>query len=283
MMPGTAHKVQKSGSNTEKSNQRTPRACDRCRLKKAKCDGGVECETCRVNQSRCVYTARRGREARKYYLEMREVMEEALHRLYWACRDRSGYPGTIPVEHEQNEPVTTTDILASLGLSATGHDELTSSQEASVLTSSLPFSEQSLSNSGTSTQSPVSAVTSPSEMKFPLHPPPMPPAISHGAPFFAAPERHDGIPSRIPLRAATQPAGIYGLRQIQPQATMASMASMNSLPASLLDPEGSMFVPQPASYPSQLDSFGDVDLVVNDHFCWTVPGPSFNGESYDPV
>lgn len=45
---------------------------------------------------------------------MREVTDNALERLYWACRRGSGFPGHIP--DESNGIVTTTDILNGLGL-----------------------------------------------------------------------------------------------------------------------------------------------------------------------
>ena len=48
------------------------------------------------------------------YCQMREVTDCALQRLYWACRQGSGFPGKIPDESTGN--VTSTDILKALGL-----------------------------------------------------------------------------------------------------------------------------------------------------------------------
>ncbi|KAK5049560.1 hypothetical protein LTR84_004489 [Exophiala bonariae] len=45
---------------------------------------------------------------------MREVTDEALQRLYWACRSRSGFPGN-PLD-ESNGPPSTTAIIDALGL-----------------------------------------------------------------------------------------------------------------------------------------------------------------------
>ncbi|KIW61399.1 hypothetical protein PV05_01526 [Exophiala xenobiotica] len=104
--------------------RRTRRACDRCRLKKAKCDGGVKCGTCKANNSACTYTARRGREARSYYCRMREVLDEALQRLYWACRHKMEFPGEIP--DESTGVVTTEAILNGLGLTTPDQDDSTS-------------------------------------------------------------------------------------------------------------------------------------------------------------
>jgi hypothetical protein len=45
---------------------------------------------------------------------MREVTDEALQRLYRACRSKSGFPGDIP--DESQGPPSTTEILDALGL-----------------------------------------------------------------------------------------------------------------------------------------------------------------------
>jgi len=48
------------------------------------------------------------------YFRMRKVMDEALQRLYWACRRQQGFPGNLP--DETKGPVTTAEILEGLGL-----------------------------------------------------------------------------------------------------------------------------------------------------------------------
>lgn len=48
------------------------------------------------------------------YCRMREVMEEAIQRLYWACRQGSGFPGDIPEESAGS--LTTDTILRGLSL-----------------------------------------------------------------------------------------------------------------------------------------------------------------------
>ncbi|KAL6240269.1 hypothetical protein RBB50_012816 [Rhinocladiella similis] len=45
---------------------------------------------------------------------MREVMDEALQQLYWACRQKSGFPGKVP--DESAGVITTDEILKGLGL-----------------------------------------------------------------------------------------------------------------------------------------------------------------------
>ncbi|KIW71688.1 hypothetical protein, variant 3 [Phialophora macrospora] len=46
---------------------------------------------------------------------MQDIIDEALQRLYWACRERTGFPGLIP--DESSGRVSTDAILRGLGLS----------------------------------------------------------------------------------------------------------------------------------------------------------------------
>ncbi|KAJ9612341.1 hypothetical protein H2200_003938 [Cladophialophora chaetospira] len=46
---------------------------------------------------------------------MQDVIEEAIQRLYWACRDGRGFPGVVP--NEDSGRVSTDAILRGLGLS----------------------------------------------------------------------------------------------------------------------------------------------------------------------
>lgn len=53
---------------------------------------------------------------------MREVTDEALQRLYWACRSRSDFPGDPP--DESNGPPSTAAILHALGLMRPSLDDM---------------------------------------------------------------------------------------------------------------------------------------------------------------
>jgi hypothetical protein len=55
---------------------------------------------------------------------MREVMDEALQQLYWACRHKSGFPGEVP--DESTGVVTTDAILNGLGLTTPDPEDPTS-------------------------------------------------------------------------------------------------------------------------------------------------------------
>ena len=52
---------------------------------------------------------------------MREVTDNALQRLYWACRGGTGFPGQVP--DESQSPVTTSDILKGLCVVKPDFDE----------------------------------------------------------------------------------------------------------------------------------------------------------------
>ncbi|KIW17328.1 hypothetical protein PV08_04520 [Exophiala spinifera] len=101
-------------SEQSRARVRIGRACDRCKIKKSKCDGNVPCAGCVASDSTCEYSARRRREARDWYWGMHDVMDEALQRLYWACREGRGFPGVIP--DESSGRVSTDAILRGLGL-----------------------------------------------------------------------------------------------------------------------------------------------------------------------
>ncbi|KAL2401340.1 hypothetical protein ABEF93_005176 [Exophiala dermatitidis] len=110
------------GFEQSKSRVRIGRACDRCKLKKSKCDGNTPCSSCVASDSPCEYSVRRRREARDWYWGMQDIIDEALQRLYWACRQGRGFPGVVP--DETNGRVSTDAILRGLGLSPPPVDRL---------------------------------------------------------------------------------------------------------------------------------------------------------------
>lgn len=64
---------------------------------------------------------------------MREVIDEALQSLYWACREGRGFPGTIP--DETNGHVSTDAILRGLGLIPPAVDRVAGVNSASTIPS----------------------------------------------------------------------------------------------------------------------------------------------------
>ncbi|KAL2434760.1 hypothetical protein ABEF95_005684 [Exophiala dermatitidis] len=275
-MSSEQHKAERRSSITDKAKQRTSRACDRCRLKKAKCDGAVECENCRFSQTPCVYTARKGREARRYYLEMHEVMEEALHRLYWHCRNGSGLPGPNPAQFERNGSITTSSILESMGLTPPILDE-SNPQYPNGPATRLP--ERRSFAPAASTQSPKSNDISPGTMSIDGHPPStLPPESPWQFPYSMPGQNHGYITSAMPMRVSVAPTGmVYSPDQMQPQTSAAS------LPVSHLGPEASVLACDGVPYMSHSERLPHANPFVGVDHNWPRPGPPFGRHSYSGI
>lgn len=231
------------------------------------------------------------------YLEMCEVMEEALHRLYWACQTGSGFPGTVPPEIEENGAVTTTAILESMGLSPPTLEDSPFPQEPNNAAASqqpVSFPErQSFGPSGATTQGPLPTITSPvnTTMTVSAGPPPLLspesstpasyPLLDHGY--------NDYLSGTIPLRAAPAPAAaatrpmVYAPVPVQSHASVAGPLSvphpMLPLDTSVLSPLG-----HTASHPGHFELFGHVNnSMYNATSYWTGLGAGlpFRPDSYD--
>ncbi|RMJ20781.1 C6 transcription factor, partial [Aspergillus sp. HF37] len=107
-----------SDSNVRK---RVCKACDRCRLKKSKCDGANPCGRCRADNAICVFGERKKAHDKVYpkgYVEMLEQQQawlvHALQELYRRSRDGHGWPGK-PLKCESNGHPLTHDLLSRLG------------------------------------------------------------------------------------------------------------------------------------------------------------------------
>ncbi|KIV87005.1 hypothetical protein PV11_02578 [Exophiala sideris] len=147
----------------EHSKRRTPRACDRCRIKKSKCNGATKCSKCIETRSKCTYTMRRGRESRNHDIHMLEIMDKALQRLYWACRNQEGLPGNLVLSCKAN--ITTKDILEGLGFDVSElHEADTRKLSTDTAVSSLEFQDLDQVQSGKMTpdEDILSPVLSPS-------------------------------------------------------------------------------------------------------------------------
>ncbi|KAI9738360.1 MAG: hypothetical protein M1834_008861 [Cirrosporium novae-zelandiae] len=97
--------------------KRVCKACDRCRLKKSKCDGANPCSRCRTDNAICVFGER------KKYVEMLEQQQAqlvaGLQEMYRRAQTGEGWPGTPLKEASGGSPLTH-DILERLG--ALKHD-----------------------------------------------------------------------------------------------------------------------------------------------------------------
>ncbi|OJJ45592.1 hypothetical protein ASPZODRAFT_17044 [Penicilliopsis zonata CBS 506.65] len=122
---GTVH-----GPVEEKREQRVFRvkrkhvlkACDRCRVKKTKCDGKQPCNRCSTYNHPCLFRERKATQTKVYsrgFVEMLEshhlLVVKALQKLYRHCVNNEGFPGEPLVEVADGHPLTHA-ILDRLGL-----------------------------------------------------------------------------------------------------------------------------------------------------------------------
>ncbi|KAL2843130.1 hypothetical protein BJY01DRAFT_198432 [Aspergillus pseudoustus] len=98
------------------------KACDRCRVKKTKCDGKQPCNRCSSYNHPCLFRERKATQAKVYsrgFVEMLEshhsLVVKALQRLYNLCATKEGFPGEPLAEASDGYPLTHA-ILDRLGL-----------------------------------------------------------------------------------------------------------------------------------------------------------------------
>ncbi|PLB48150.1 hypothetical protein P170DRAFT_361296 [Aspergillus steynii IBT 23096] len=120
----------RAGLGDEKHDQRVFRvkrkhvlkACDRCRVKKTKCDGKQPCNRCSAYNHPCLFRERKATQTKVYsrgFVEMLEshhsLVVKALQRLYKLCINKEDFPGEPLAEAPDGYPLTHT-ILDRLGL-----------------------------------------------------------------------------------------------------------------------------------------------------------------------
>ncbi|KAJ5948120.1 hypothetical protein N7466_001135 [Penicillium verhagenii] len=120
----------RSRTGDEKRDQRVFRvkrkhvlkACDRCRVKKTKCDGKQPCNRCSVYNHPCLFRERKATQTKVYsrgFVEMLEshhsLVVKALQKLYKFCITNEGFPGDPLEEAPDGHPLTHA-ILDRLGL-----------------------------------------------------------------------------------------------------------------------------------------------------------------------
>lgn len=107
--------------------KRVCKACDRCRLKKSKCDGLSPCTRCKADNAICVFGERKKSHDKVYpkgYVEMLEQQQgqlvAGLQDMYKRLQSVQGWTG--PALPEANGHPLTHDILAALNLLESKHD-----------------------------------------------------------------------------------------------------------------------------------------------------------------
>ncbi|KZF18878.1 hypothetical protein L228DRAFT_251744 [Xylona heveae TC161] len=103
------------------ARKRVCKACDRCRLKKSKCDGASPCSRCQTDNAICVFGERRKSHDKVYpkgYVEMLERQQAqlvaGLQELYKRSLSGQGWSGA-PLRESTNGHPLTHDILERLG------------------------------------------------------------------------------------------------------------------------------------------------------------------------
>ncbi|KAL4919102.1 hypothetical protein BDW62DRAFT_210046 [Aspergillus aurantiobrunneus] len=117
--------------------KRVCKACDRCRLKKSKCDGAKPCGRCRADNTLCVFGERKKAHDKVYpkgYVEMLEQQQtwlvNGLQELYRRLLGGEGWQGE-PLKCEPNGHPLTHDLLTQLGaLDKRKHERFEENAEA---------------------------------------------------------------------------------------------------------------------------------------------------------
>ncbi|KAI9677712.1 MAG: hypothetical protein M1829_002484 [Trizodia sp. TS-e1964] len=116
--------------------KRVGKACDRCRMKKTKCDGANPCKRCDKDQAKCVFAEQKKFRERAYpkgYVEMLEAQQvqliEGLRSLYDRVVNQNGWIGE-PLEEAASGHPLTHDILERLGILRREEFDVVVSEEA---------------------------------------------------------------------------------------------------------------------------------------------------------
>ncbi|KAF3004838.1 hypothetical protein E8E13_004474 [Curvularia kusanoi] len=183
---------QRSSSMEAQDNirKRVCKACDRCRLKKSKCDGASPCSRCKADNAICVFGERKKSQDKVYpkgYVEMLEQQQAqlvaGLRELYTRLQTGQGWPGQPLREMQGGHPLTH-DILERLdllhgtsenGTNYEGFEEDCSRMQHKLLERGAPLSRRRGSTSSDSehahTPSPSSYSGTPTTNKFPFSDP----------------------------------------------------------------------------------------------------------------
>ncbi|EGP83601.1 uncharacterized protein MYCGRDRAFT_111251 [Zymoseptoria tritici IPO323] len=115
-------------STTDGIRKRVCKACDRCRLKKSKCDGSSPCSRCRTDNAICVFGERKKSNDKVYpkgYVEMLEQQQaqlvSGLQEIYRRMQAAGAWTGSTLSESDNGQPLTH-DILKALGLLESKND-----------------------------------------------------------------------------------------------------------------------------------------------------------------
>ncbi|KAE8422624.1 hypothetical protein BDV36DRAFT_279758 [Aspergillus pseudocaelatus] len=136
-MAGQSAPASERSSPDRGVHKRVCKACDRCRLKKSRCDGAKPCSRCRAGNTLCVLSERKKTRDKVYprgYVEMLEQQQtwlvNGLQELYRRLLEGDGWQGE-PLEREANGQPLIHDLLTQLGtVDQSKHERLEESTDS---------------------------------------------------------------------------------------------------------------------------------------------------------
>lgn len=285
--------------------KRVCKACDRCRLKKSKCDGASPCSRCKADNAICVFGERKKSQDKVYpkgYVEMLEQQQTqlvaGLRELYSRLQKGESWPGQPLRETSGGHPLTH-DILERLDLlhpssesssNYDGFEDDCNRMQQKLLERGAPFTHRRGSVSSDSehghTSSPSSHTGTP---------------ITRSSLAYASPFARNNAPPTPPMNSPF-PRQSQMASPIKQEPRMVSPTFMD---ASALDPSplsrtawmnDSMMMDEPVDFSKPMygfDNFGNFDqtmmvdpLVMNDPMMpdWNNPNElDFNNFLQNPI
>ncbi|KAN0082075.1 hypothetical protein V8E54_003373 [Elaphomyces granulatus] len=216
-----------SDSNVRK---RVCKACDRCRLKKSKCDGANPCGRCRTDNAICVFGERKKAHDKVYpkgYVEMLEQQQSwlvhGLQELYRRTSEGEGWPGEL-LKPEPNGHPLTHDLLTRLGALDQNKgehlEENTELMQSELWRQNVGSMQRQESSDGSSesAHSPTSASHTFARRRLPLTPPTYSPsARTQPLSIKTEPQmpasNNPAAYSGLPLQGVVDPIALQGPQQ----------------------------------------------------------------------